>query len=188
MHRWPACALHKVIQSIAWIYAEPDQRIVQQSILSLAPVTPANTEGLACTTQAHWTMPVRGWHGSVDHCGETALPHSSKLSSPLVEPVAYPLGFSYSPLAEWDTIHTARKMTRRLLSAHSSSNLHYVDFVWIMPLFCTLGRKTPPTRAAVQPPTTLLMSARFRRWTRTGEIWPELVCCTQGQLELRLSC
>ena len=34
-------------------------------------------------------------HDSPDRRGKTVLPHSSKLSSPLVEPVAYPLGFSY---------------------------------------------------------------------------------------------
>lgn len=92
MHHWPACALHKAIQSIARVYAEPNQRSVQQSILSPAPVT---IQDLARTTQAHWTSPAPGGHGSADRYGETALPHSSKLSSPLVEPVAYPLGFSY---------------------------------------------------------------------------------------------
>ncbi len=71
--------------------AEPNQRSVLQSLLSLALVT---TESLTRTTQTHCTIPIRDWYGSADHCGETALPHSSKLSSPLVEPVAYPLGLS----------------------------------------------------------------------------------------------
>ena len=39
VHPGRTCELHKVSQSIARIYAEPNQRSVQQSILSLAPVT-----------------------------------------------------------------------------------------------------------------------------------------------------
>ena len=93
-HQWPACAPHKVSQSIAPMYAESNQRSVQQNILS--PAQRPLQAWLAQLRRIGLSQAVAGWHSSADLYGETALPHSSKLSSPLVEPVAYPLGFSYT--------------------------------------------------------------------------------------------
>ena len=66
------------------------------------------TEDPTRAAQVQWLNAVRAGHGSARRGGETVLPHSSKLSSPLVEPVAYPWRFSYATVSS----NTARACPR----------------------------------------------------------------------------